>query len=230
MDFFEAVERRRSIRKYSEQPVPAGVIERAIDAALLAPSSSNMQTTELYWARAEATRVRLAHACLDQGAARTAPELIVFVADYSLWRRNNAELKRIHSQGAGARHMLDYYRKLMPFVYGWQILNPLKFILMNVIGLFRPMTRTPWRPEHLQEIAVKSAALAAENFMLAIAAQGYDTCPMEGFDEVRVKRALKLSWRWRATIVMVISVGMRTERGVWGPRVRLPRDWFVKEV
>lgn len=232
MDFFEAVERRRSIRKYTDEPVPAEVIQRALDAAILAPSSSNMQTTEYYWVRSPEKRSRLVRACLDQGAASTAPELVAFVADYSLWRRNNKELKRLHSEGPGAKHMYPYYQKLMPFVYGWQILNPLKMVFMYAVGLFRPMMRTPWSHIHLQEIAIKSAALSAENFMLAIAAQGYDTCPMEGFDELRAKSILGLwwPWRWRSRIVMVVSVGMRAERGVWGERIRLPRDWFVKEI
>ena len=230
MEFFEALERRRSIRKYSEKPVPAEVMRKAIDAALLAPNSSNMQTTEIYWVRSPDKREVLIQACLNQGAARTAQELVVFVADRSLWRRNNEELKRIHREGAGARHMGEYYQKLMPFVYGWMLLAPLKFLLMNIVGLFRPMARTPWLGRHVDMIAVKSAALACENFMLAISAQGYDTCPMEGFDECRVKKVLGLKWRRKAHIVMVISVGERVERGVWGERVRLPRDWFVKEI
>jgi nitroreductase len=36
-------------------------------------------------------------------------------------------------------------------------------------------------------VAQKSAALAAQNFMISMAAVNYDTCPMEGFDSLRVK-------------------------------------------
>jgi nitroreductase len=38
------------------------------------------------------------------------------------------------------------------------------------------------------ESAKKSAALAAQNFMISMAAVNYDTCPMEGFDSLRVKK------------------------------------------
>ena len=38
----------------------------------------------------------------------------------------------------------------------------------------------------LQEIAIKSAALGAENFVLALEAQGFSSCMMEGHDESRV--------------------------------------------
>jgi nitroreductase len=36
-------------------------------------------------------------------------------------------------------------------------------------------------------IVAQSAALAAQNFMISMAAVNYDTCPMEGFDSLRVK-------------------------------------------
>jgi nitroreductase len=34
----------------------------------------------------------------------------------------------------------------------------------------------------------QSAALAAQNFMISMAAINYDTCLMEGFDSLRVKK------------------------------------------
>ena len=88
--------------------------------------------------------------------------------------------------------------------------------------------RKPWSARDISEIAIKSAALASENIMLAAAALGYDSCPMEGIDEFRIKRTLKLGWR--ARVVMVISIGERAPDGVWGSQLRLPREWFVKEV
>ena len=49
MNFFETVERRRSVRKYLKEPVPRPVMQKALDAALLAPNSSNLQPWEFYW-------------------------------------------------------------------------------------------------------------------------------------------------------------------------------------
>jgi nitroreductase len=48
---------------------------------------------------------------------------------------------------------------------------------------------------------------------------------MEGFDEKRVKRALKLPRG--AEINMIISVGLGTEDGIWGERYRVPYDEVV---
>jgi nitroreductase len=61
--------------------------------------------------------------------------------------------------------------------------------------------------------------------MLSIAAEGFHSCPMEGFDEKRVKRALKLPLG--AEINMIISVGLGTEAGIWGERNRVPYDEVV---
>ena len=41
--------------------------------------------------------------------------------------------------------------------------------------------------------------------MMALVAQGYDSCPMEGFDQNRVKKILKLNSK--SHIVMVLGVG-----------------------
>jgi len=43
MNLFDAIEKRRSVRKYLNEPVARAVIDKAIEAALLAPNSSNLQ-------------------------------------------------------------------------------------------------------------------------------------------------------------------------------------------
>jgi nitroreductase len=63
--------------------------------------------------------------------------------------------------------------------------------------------------------------------MLSIASAGFHTCPMEGFDEKRVKKILGLPRG--AEINMIISVGKGTEKGIWGPRFRVPYDEVVKK-
>ena len=43
MEFFEVVKARRSVRKYTSAVVPDLVIQKALDAAVMAPNSSNLQ-------------------------------------------------------------------------------------------------------------------------------------------------------------------------------------------
>lgn len=229
MDFFEAVKRRRSVRKYTTSPVPEAVIEKALDAALVAPNSSNIQTWEFYWVKSPEPKSYLVKACLSQSAARTAAELVVVVANPKIWKRNQREMIRVLDENNGPKFAYDYYGKLIPFIYGYQWLAPIKWLLWNTVGIFRPMMRKPWSSRDIQEVAIKSAALASENFMLAVSAQGFSTCAMEGFDEARVKSLLRLPCS--ARVVMVISVGEADlERGVWGPQIRFKREWFIKRI
>ena len=64
--------------------------------------------------------------------------------------------------------------------------------------------------------------------MISMAANDYDTCPMEGFDSKRVKAILGLPSA--AMITMVISCGIRGKGGVYGPQFRVPFNevYFVK--
>ena len=226
MDFFEAVQSRRSVREYTNEPVPPEVIEKALDAALLAPNSSNMQTWEFWWVRSPEKKAELVKICLSQSAARTAQELVVAVAMPSKWPQNAAEMLKAVTEAGSPQGVRDYYGKLIPFIYGFQILAPLKFLIFFIRGWFKPTPRSPWSWFDRREVAVKSCALACENFMLAISAQGYDTCPMEGADESRLRKLLGLSCSSR--LVMVMSVGKRAPKGIWGKQIRFPREWAVK--
>ncbi|HOX28264.1 MAG TPA: nitroreductase family protein [bacterium] len=46
MNVYSAILRRRSIRRYKEQPIPESVVYKLIDAARLAPSAGNVQPLE----------------------------------------------------------------------------------------------------------------------------------------------------------------------------------------
>ena len=46
--FHDIVESRRSVRFFSSDPIPQDVIDQCIDAALLAPNSSNLQCWEIH--------------------------------------------------------------------------------------------------------------------------------------------------------------------------------------
>jgi nitroreductase len=109
----------------------------------------------------------------------------------------------------------------MPFLYlrFFGILGIVRKIVVNIVGLFKP-TIYQASENDVRVVVHKTCALAAQTFMLAMANQSYDTCPMEGFDSRRMKRILKLPFG--AEINMVVSCGIRDEKGVWGDRMRIP--------
>ena len=81
----------------------------------------------------------------------------------------------------------------MPFLYArfFRILGLLRSVLAKAIGLFRPIVREVSESD-MRVVVHKSCALAAQTFMIAMANEGYDTCPLEGLDSRRLKRLLKL--------------------------------------
>ncbi len=230
-EFFKVVESRRSVRQYDGTPVPEQVMRRCLDAALKAPNSSNLQAWEFHWVRTPEKKARLADACLGQPAATTAAELVVFVARTATWPdMRRRMLEAFDAQGNVPAAARAYYEKLIPLVMG---LGPLglggvaKKAVLYARGFKQPTPREPTSHADLKVWAVKSCALACENFMLAARASGFDTCPMEGFDSTRVRALLGLPSD--AVITMVISMGRRAPGGVYGPRVRFDSTLFIKE-
>jgi nitroreductase len=208
-------------------------MQKSLERAVLSPNSSNMQLWEFYWIKSDEELKTFIPLCLNQQAARTAKQMVVFVTRKDKWRqRANWNLEKIKSTIVGEPNKLqkkgtDYYGKVMPLLYmndGFGIMSTIRRSISFFAGLRKPFFRTGGVAN--QRIMVhKSCALAAQTFMLSIAAEGFHSCPMEGFDEKRVKRALKLPRG--AEINMIISVGKGTEEGIWGPRFRVPNDEVI---
>ena len=149
-----------------------------------------------------------------------------------MWRqRAKANLEFLHngfSKGPLVEKMAkrkkmatSYYSKVIPMAYieFFGILGTIKYIACQIIGLFRPIYRQT-RLSDMRIVAHKSTALAAQNFMISMAAIGYDTCPMEGFDSKRVKQIMNLPKS--AEITMIVSCGVRDDKGVYGSQFRVP--------
>ncbi len=62
--------------------------------------------------------------------------------------------------------------------------------------------------------------------MIAAEALGFHTCPMEGFDGVRLAKFLGLSRRTQE-IVMVIAIGTKSAKHVDRPQWRRPLEETV---
>lgn len=196
-EFKKVVESRRSVRVYDGTPIPEETTRECLRLALLAPTSSNLQSWEFFWVRSPEKKRALAEACLSQNAATTAAELIVCVARPDTWRINNRRMiDYFRSQGDQVpRIVMRYYEKLAPFFYTQgplSILGFFKRVFFAIAGLFRPVPREPVSHADMRLWATKTTALACENLMLAFRAAGFDTCPMEGFDPVRVRKLLGL--------------------------------------
>ncbi len=237
----EAIEYRRSVRKYLDTELDEEKVKNCIRNATLAPNSSNMQLWEFLHVTDNETLKKLSKACFDQNAAKTAVNMVVFVARRDKWRERakynldfledmfDKQEKKGIDVGRRRKVSRRYYKKLMPTIYTdfLGIVGYYKKILSFFIGLFRPIYREVLFSD-TRVITHKSVALAAENFMLSMAEIGYDTCPMEGSDTSRVKKILNLPSK--AEITMIIGCGIRAENGVYTERFRVPFEKVYKKI
>lgn len=240
MEFTEAVKRRRSVRKYDpDQPIDPEKVKECLELAVLAPNSSNMQLWEFYHITSKDTIAKMSPYCFDQNAAKTAQQMVVVIVRKDLWRKrvkaHEAYLNKVfgdvpkNQRTKRAKFAFTYYKTIIPVSYSdfLGLFGYLKYGFYWLIGLFRPIYRQA-RNSDMRIVSHKSAGLAAQTFMLAMANINYDTCPMEGIDSLRIKRLLKLPLS--AEINMVISCGIRKPEGVYGDRFRIPFQEVYKKI
>jgi nitroreductase len=227
----DAIKYRRSVRVYKKEPIEEQKVAACIQLATLAATSSNMQLWEFYHVVSPDILEKLTAASFGQVAAKTAQQMVVVVARKDLWQKralsNLDFLKKEYGDKPESEYTkrekfaMNYYNKIVPGIYSdfFGILGMLKFVAFQIIGIFRPIYREV-RLSDMRIVAHKSAGLAAQNFMISMAAINYDTCPMEGFDSKLVKKALNLPSS--AEINMIIACGIRDENGVFTERFRVP--------
>lgn len=80
-DTIEGLLAHRSVRAFSDRPLPEGLIETLVAAAQSAPSSSNLQTFSLVAVENPATKARLAEIAGGQKHVIEAPLMLVWLAD-----------------------------------------------------------------------------------------------------------------------------------------------------
>ena len=238
MTLEEIINYRRSVRHYKNEPIDAIKVKHCLELSTLAPNSSNMQLWEFYHVVNPETLKNIAEACLNQQSATTAQQMVVFVTRQDLHRKREKEMMALESQNVlknspkpkqekRLNSWKMYYGRIMPFLYTkfLGVFGIIRKIMVNIIGLFRPIVYQVSEND-MRVVVHKSCALAAQTFMLAMANEKYDTCPMEGFDSRKVKSILKLPYG--AEINMVVSCGIRDEKGVWGDKMRIPFDEVYK--
>lgn len=239
MTFEEIVNYRRSVRNYSDRPIDSEKVKHCLELASLAPNSSNMQLWEFRHITDPELMKALTVACLNQQAASTAQQMVVFVTRQDFFRKRSKKMLELETQNvlnnspkekheSRTKRWKMYYGFVMPFLYArfFGILGFFRKILVNMIGIFRPIFYQVSEND-ARVVVHKTCALAAQTFMLAMANENYDTCPMEGFDSRKVKRLLNLPYG--AEINMVISCGIRQDGGVWGDRMRIPFEEVYKK-
>ena len=230
--FQQVVESRRSVRRFTNTPIPNAVLADCLRLAMLAPNSSNLQPWEFYVIDSAAKRELAVKNCMGQNAAKTAARLIAVVARTDNWHEHAQQVLREYPMTPVPKKVKNYYSKVvtMDFIRGpVNALSVAKWSATQVVRKFKGPIKSPYYTfDDVKNWATNNTALGAENLMLALRAHGFDSCPMGGFDEPAMKRLLNLSDNHH--IVMMIGAGERADNGIYHSQFRFDQQQFVHYV
>jgi nitroreductase len=229
----EAIFRRRAVKVFDPVEIPQATREQILRAASLAPSSFNIQPYRFYWVESPALLREAARLCFNQSPAATSSALVVAVADIGSWpSTTKSHLEWIRTAGFTSEK-IAYHEKRAKlgkyfFIQGWfGIFGALKWLILRAIHPWKTVGIAPVGRQGMFKWATKSAALACANLMIAAESLGFNTCPMEGFDDLRLSKFLGLSRRHHQ-ILMVIAIGKKSAEHLDAPQWRRPLDATVK--
>ena len=184
-------------------------VERIIEAARLAPTSSGLQPFEIFVVTNAEVREKIKAIAWNQTPITDGSHLLVFAA----WDTYTAD--RIN-------HMFDLVNEERGLRNeGWE--NYRQMLLASY----------PQRdPQVNFEHAARQAYIAFGLALAQAAFDGVDATPMEGFDPAALDEILGLRERGLRSVV-IAPLGYRQPEGDWLvnlKKVRRPRDQFVTEV
>ncbi|MET0405302.1 MAG: nitroreductase family protein [Cystobacter sp.] len=226
--FQRIVSNRRAIRDFDGRAIDEAALKDVLQEALSAPTSGNIQPYQFHWVRDPELKARVAAACNGQKAASSASTLVVVTAAGRTAARSLESLDALLARSALPPRSLAYHgnnhkilRRFLRFA-PWSVFGVLRVLL----SFFVPrLSLLPIGPAGTTQWFARNSIYAAQTFLLAAAARGFDTCPMEGFDAMKVGRLLDLP---RGSVIsLVIAVGHRREDARLEPRLRRSFDEAV---
>lgn len=200
MDVLDAIRQRRSVNFFDTgRPVSEEEINSLLALSALAPSSFNLQPWKVVVVTGPERKKALRGCAMDQPKAEEAPAVLIIIADPDSVEENAEKvLESWVELGYITGEQKKTYGGMMHALYGEK--DSFKRILF----------------------AVKNASLYAMNLMLAAKGMGFETHPMDGFDEECVKKEFGIPENNR--IPMLIALGHLRP----GARV-LPRAYRKEE-
>jgi nitroreductase len=198
-----AIADRRATPSFDGTPMPDADLKKILEAGLHAPSGYNMQPWRFVVVRSEEQKRRLRGASFNQPKVEEASAMIVACGDADGWRSGDLEeMLRLGREGG------------MPENYAEQARNNIPNYLANHPNL------TAW--------LYKQVMLALTSMMLMAEVLGYDTAPMEGFEQEKVREVLKLPLSY--TVVALLALGhLSGDDKFYGGRFSMARTVFDGE-
>lgn len=163
LDTLSAIEQRRSVKHYDPNFVmPQDDVQTLFSAALLAPTSFNIQNWRFVLVEDPELRKQVQAAAWNQAQVTEASLLVILCGDLKSWE-----------------HSPERYWQTAPQ-------DVRDFLVSAIINFYQD------RPQVQRDEVMRSCGIAAQTLMLAAKSLGYDSCPMVGFDPEQVAKLIKL--------------------------------------
>jgi len=198
LDVLEAIQKRRSIRKFKTTPLTSEQINNLLEAARLAPSGCNVQPWRFIVVNDTQLKTKLCEASFDQQFIKDAPIVIVCCSDLHSWKESKEKTQELLN-----RADINLGEKCE------------KALMERVEKATADSTH-----ERIPS-AMLNVAIAIEHIVLTAVELGLGSCWVRLFDEKKVKQILKLPEYVFA--VALLPIGIPDEDPPARPRLPLPK-------
>jgi nitroreductase len=177
----QAIQERRATPSFDGAPIPMEDLKQILDAGLHAPSGYNMQPWRFIVVQSPEQKKRLRAASYNQGKVEEASAVIVACGDADGWRKDLELMLQMGLKGG------------MPESYAAQA----RVSVPNFLSSFSSEQMHGWLNKHVM--------IALTHMLLMAEVMGYDTAPMEGFEQEKVHEVLRLPLSY--WVVALLGIG-----------------------
>lgn len=200
----DAIRERRSTPSFDGRDIPAEDIRTILEAGIAAPSGYNVQPWRFVVVQSPEQKKRLRAACFNQAKVEEAPVVIACCGDADSWRRDADEIVRMGQAGG------------MSEGYAAQLKSYVESYLLSL------------NTDQMHGWLNKQVTYAATYMLLTAEVMGYDTAAMEGFEEDKVREALRLPLSY--WVVSLLAIGhLKGSDKYHGGRFDLNHTCFAEE-
>jgi nitroreductase len=200
----QAIAERRATPSFDGTPIPLDDLKQILDAGLHAPSGYNMQPWRFIVVQSTEQKKKLRAASYNQAKVEEASAVIVACGDADGWRKDLDLMIQLGREGG------------MPESYASQA----RTSVSNFLSGFSREQMHGWLNKHVM-IALTSMMLMAE-------VMGYDTAPMEGFEQDKVHEVLRLPMSY--CVVALLGIGhLKGPDKYYGGRFDMAHTVFGEE-
>ena len=200
----QAIAERRATPSFDGAPIPVEDLKQILDAGLHAPSGYNMQPWRFIVVQSPEQKKKLRAASYNQAKVEEASAVIVACGDADGWRKDLDLMIQLGREGG------------MPESYAAQASTSVS----NFLSGFTREQMHGWLNKHVM--------IGLTHMMLMAEVMGYDTAPMEGFEQDKVHEALRLPMSY--WVVALLAIGhLKGPDKYYGGRFDMAHTVFGEE-